>query len=160
MENLLAPVSAVRKIQFCYGHRVMGHENKCSSLHGHNGVLWIYVSPFKTLDNVGRVVDFSVIKEVVGGWIDEHWDHTMILYKEDKKTIELLSQAPSYKGIFILDTNPTAENMAAYLLNSICPKLLKGRGIFVHKIAFWETENCFVEQVLTQSPEEIYKNYN
>ncbi len=143
-------VSAVRKIHFCYGHRVMGHENKCGSLHGHNGVLWIYATPLQGLDSIGRVVDFSVIKEIIGSWVDEHWDHTMIIYKEDKKTLELLQQAPSFKSVFVLDKNPTAENMADYLLNTICPTLLKDKGIVVHKIVFWETENCFVEQSLSR----------
>ncbi len=133
----------------------MGHENKCGSLHGHNGVLWIHASPFNNLDSIGRVVDFSIIKEIIGAWVDEHWDHTMIVYKEDKKTIELLSLAPSFKPIFILDENPTAENMAAYLLNVVCPSLLKGRDFFVHKIVFWETENCYVEHSLNQSSNDV-----
>lgn len=151
--------SAVRKIHFCYGHRVMNHENKCASLHGHNGVIWIHASPLNKLDSVGRVIDFSVIKSVVGNWVDENWDHTMILFKEDLKTIELVSKAPSQKSIFILDKNPTAENLASYLLWDICPKLLKGKGIIVHKVVFWETENCFVEQALDSSSESVIALY-
>jgi 6-pyruvoyltetrahydropterin/6-carboxytetrahydropterin synthase len=137
----------------------MGHENKCGSLHGHNGILWIYASPIKALDKVGRVVDFSVIKEIVGGWVDEHWDHTTILYKEDKRTIELLKEAPAFKNLFILERNPTAENMADYLLNDVCPALLKGKGIYVSKIVFWETENCFVEQRSSLTPVELEELY-
>ena len=49
--------------------------------------------------------------------------------------------------IFILDNNPTAENMANYLLHEVSPKVLQGTGVEVHKIVFWETENCFVEVV-------------
>ncbi len=138
-------ISAVRKIHFCYGHRVMGHEDKCANLHGHNGVFWIYATPKKELDSLGRVVDFSVIKDLIGDWINEFWDHTMILSNEDKKTIELLKNAPATKPFFILDKNPTAENMADYLLNNVCPQLLDDKGIVVHKIVFYETENCFVE---------------
>ena len=80
--------SAVRKIHFCYGHRVMNHESKCGTLHGHNGILWIYVTPIDDLDSLGRVIDFSVVKSVIGDWILENWDHTMIIFKEDLKTIE------------------------------------------------------------------------
>jgi 6-pyruvoyltetrahydropterin/6-carboxytetrahydropterin synthase len=152
MENLNTPdasnISAVRKIHFCYGHRVMGHENKCGSLHGHNGILWIHARPLKSLDSIGRVVDFSVIKNVIGAWVDEHWDHTMIIFREDKTTIELLNLAPSFKSIFILNQNPTAENMAQFLLKEICPVLLADKNILVHKIVFYETENCFVEASL------------
>jgi len=160
MENQTSQSSAVRKIHFCYGHRVMGHENKCGTLHGHNGILWIHATPFHDLDAIGRVVDFSVLKEVIGGWVDEHWDHTMIIFKEDKNVIDLLKQAPGFKSIFVLDRNPTAENMAAYLLDEVCPVLLKGKGIYVHKIVFYETENCFVEQTTSLSYEVLRQKYN
>ena len=151
--------SAVRKIHFCYGHRVMNHESKCSTLHGHNGVLWVHVTPMASLDTIGRVIDFSVIKSVVGNWVDKHWDHTMIICKDDLKTIKLLNQAPSYKALFILDKNPTAENMAHFLLWEVCPKVLKGKNIIVHKIVFWETENCSVEQSLDPTLDEVIELY-
>lgn len=152
--------SAARKIHFCYGHRVMNHESKCATLHGHNGIVWIHATPMKDLDTVGRVIDFSVIKNIIGEWILEHWDHTMIVYKNDLKTIELLREAPATKNLFILDKNPTAENMASYLLWEICPRLLKGKGIIVEKIVFWETENCFVEEILDPLSSEVLALYN
>jgi 6-pyruvoyltetrahydropterin/6-carboxytetrahydropterin synthase len=151
--------TAVRKIHFCYGHRVMNHESKCATLHGHNGVVWVHVTPIIGLDKLGRVIDFSVVKNEVGNWIEANWDHTMIVFKEDLKTIELLSKAPSTKALFIFDKNPTAENLAHYLLWNVCPKLLKGKGVIVHKIVFWETENCYVEQDLDPSLKEIIELY-
>lgn len=151
--------SAVRKIHFCYGHRVMNHESKCATLHGHNGVIWVHVTPFSDLDSIGRVIDFSIVKSIIGDWVEQYWDHTMIIFKDDLKTIELLSDAPSYKALFILDKNPTAENMANFLLWEICPKLLKGKGVIVHKIVFYETENCYVEQTLDHTSNEIIELY-
>ena len=151
--------SAVRKIHFCYGHRVMNHESKCSTLHGHNGVIWVHVTPIKELDSLGRVIDFSVVKTIVGGWVEDNWDHTMIIFKDDLKTVDLLSQAPSFKPLFVFDKNPTAENLAHFLLWEICPKLLKGKGVIVHKIVFWETENCYVEQILDPTSTEVLELY-
>lgn len=137
----------------------MNHESKCATLHGHNGVLWIHVVPMHGLDSIGRVVDFSVIKSEVGNWVDEHWDHTMIICKDDLKTIELLNLAPSYKPLYIFNKNPTAENMAHYLLWEICPKVLKGKNVIVHKVVFWETENCYVEQTLDPTLNEVIELY-
>jgi 6-pyruvoyltetrahydropterin/6-carboxytetrahydropterin synthase len=137
-----------RKIHFCYGHRVKNHESKCATLHGHNGIIWVHATPIKGLDGLGRVIDFSVLKEKIGGWVDKNWDHTMILFGEDKETIDLVKKAPSFKEIFIMPANPTAENLAKYLLWEVCPKELKGSGVIVHKITFWETENCYAEQSL------------
>lgn len=71
-----------RKLEFDAGHRVLGHESKCAHLHGHRYVAEITVSSFG-LDNVSRVVDFSVVKELVGGWIQENWDHNILLHMRD-----------------------------------------------------------------------------
>lgn len=152
--------TCVRKIHFCYGHRVMRHESKCATLHGHNGVVWAHATPIEGLDELGRVIDFSVLKEEIGGWVDKNWDHTMILFKDDEKTIDLCKQAPSFKELFILDTNPTAENLAYYLLHVVCPKVLKGKGVIVHKITFWETENCYATQSLDPKDEKVIALYS
>jgi 6-pyruvoyltetrahydropterin/6-carboxytetrahydropterin synthase len=151
--------TAVRKVHFCYGHRVMNHESKCATLHGHNGIVWIHATPIIDLDNLGRVIDFSVLKEVVGGWIDTNWDHTMILFSEDKITCELVSKAPSFKKPYIMEKNPTAENLAHHLLYDICPKILKGKGVIISKITFWETENCYAEQSLDPNDPKIIEMY-
>lgn len=137
----------------------MNHESKCATLHGHNGVIFIHASPIEGLDELGRVIDFSVLKEKIGSWVDEHWDHTMILYKEDVETIALVEKAPQFKKTFILNKNPTAENLANHLLWDVCPKLLKGSGVIVHKVTFWETENCFAEESLDPEKDEIKKLY-
>jgi 6-pyruvoyltetrahydropterin/6-carboxytetrahydropterin synthase len=137
----------------------MNHESKCATLHGHNGVLWIHATPVQGLDSLGRVVDFSVLKEKVGQWVDQYWDHTMILYQEDKKTIDLVRQAPQFKELFILPKNPTAENLADYLLRVVCPQVLKGLQIIVYKVTLWETENCLAEVSLDPHAPEIRKLY-
>jgi 6-pyruvoyltetrahydropterin/6-carboxytetrahydropterin synthase len=119
----------------------MGHENKCMTLHGHN----YYVSltaEADQLDSVGRVIDFAVLKNIVGQWIDEHWDHTTLVFEEDTKTLELLNQMPGNKPPFVCSFNPTAENMASYLLQELCPKLLDGSGVTVTLVHLEETQNC------------------
>jgi len=152
--------SCSRKIHFCYGHRVMSHENKCATLHGHNGIIWVHATPIQSLDSLGRVVDFSVLKEKVGGWVDKNWDHTMILFKQDEKTVELVKQAPSFKPVFVMDENPTAENLAKYLLWKVCPEVLKGQGVVVYKVTFWETENCLAEQTLDPTSPHVLNLYS
>lgn len=151
--------TAVRKLQFCYGHRIMNHENKCSNLHGHNAVLYISVCSLKGLDEVGRVVDFSVIKDICGKWIDDNWDHTMIICKDDHTILENLKKIPTTKEIFIFDKNPTAENMVNFLIWNIFPQILKGLGVVVYKMTFWETENCYVEEEVDPSNEKLLSLY-
>lgn len=137
--------TCTRRLQFCAGHRVYKHESKCANIHGHNYVLYIHARPIKGLDPIGRVIDFSILKKWMGDWIDEHWDHGFIYFNEDTE-MENIFFAHGYRHkSYILHTNPTAENMAAHLLNDICPDLFHDTQIEVYKIVLWETENCFVE---------------
>lgn len=134
-------ITCTRRIQFCAGHRVVGHENKCANIHGHNYVAFI-TAEAPRLDGIGRIIDFSVLKEKVGGWIDKNWDHTFIASPdEDQMILDAISYINN-KEIFNLPYNPTAENMAKYLLEEIAPQVLQGTGVAVIEITIWETENC------------------
>jgi 6-pyruvoyltetrahydropterin/6-carboxytetrahydropterin synthase len=139
-------ITCTRRFQFCAGHRVMGHENKCRHFHGHNYVAFVTVQASEDiapLDELGRVIDFSVVKSNVGSWIDRHWDHGFIVFGQDYQAIKALEMMPERdQKLYILPTNPTAENMAAYLLEEICPMVLSD-DVTATKVVLWETENCY-----------------
>ena len=130
-----------RKITFCYGHRIKDHEGACANLHGHNATIWIHARPKPQLDKLGRVIDFAVIKNKVKEWVDNNWDHNMILWDLDRDFIDKLSTLPIRRP-YLLDGNPTAENFAQHLLTKVCPQLFKDEDIEIYKIVFFETENC------------------
>lgn len=141
-------ISCVRRIQFCAGHRVVNHESKCRNLHGHNYVAFIHARA-PELDAIGRVIDFSVLKDRVGSWIDRHWDHGLILWRDDPLGQHLVNamrcaELPPQKR-WPLAANPTAENMADFLLRVVCPEQLAGSGVEVFRVVLWETENCYAE---------------
>jgi 6-pyruvoyltetrahydropterin/6-carboxytetrahydropterin synthase len=138
-------VSAVRRIQFCAGHRVQQHESKCRNLHGHNYVVFFHaVADGGGLDRLGRVIDFGVLKERLGAWIEQNWDHGFELCRADREASAAVSGVAG-QTVSLLPTNPTAENMALHLLDEVCPRALADTAVRVHKVVLWETENCFVE---------------
>lgn len=147
-------ISAVRKLQFCAGHRVYNHEGKCAHLHGHNYLVYIHAQTNDAidadgkattqLDALGRVIDFSVLKEKFSQWLEQNWDHGFILWQDDLEAIAAMKTLSGQK-LFLLGKNPTAENLAHYLLTEVAPVLLLNTGVKVIKIVLWETENCFVE---------------
>jgi 6-pyruvoyltetrahydropterin/6-carboxytetrahydropterin synthase len=97
------------------------------------------------LDTLGRIIDFGVIKEKLGRWIDDNWDHGMILFQNDPLvTVWTHGDAVNQK-YFVLPDNPTAENMAKFLLTSVCPHVFADCDITIVKVTLWETENCFAE---------------
>jgi len=142
-------IQAIRKLQFCSGHRVLNHESKCANAHGHNYVAWFHAEA-NGLDDIGRVIDFSILKERLGKWIDNNWDHTFIIYEHDTELIAISERLSVNKKCFFAKFNPTAENMAGYLLREICPILFKDTNIRIVKIELYETENCKVEVSLNE----------
>ena len=141
--------TCTRRFQFAYGHRVFGHESKCGFMHGHNGVVRITAEPDSSLDSLGRVVDFSVIKERYGKWIDDNWDHGMILNSADLEAVLAMQSTTGSYGcaakIFLIENeNPTAEILAQYLLDL---DLMEGTGVRITEVEFFETENCSAKVV-------------
>jgi 6-pyruvoyltetrahydropterin/6-carboxytetrahydropterin synthase len=145
-------VTAARRLQFCAGHRVHEHESKCRNLHGHNYVVFFHAVSETGLDPLGRVIDFGVLKSRLAPWVEDNWDHGMVLWRGDEEAISALSALPGQK-LFLLPTNPTAENMALHLLEVVAPALLADTGVIIEKVVLWETENCFTEVSLSERPQ-------
>lgn len=123
-----------REIKFCYGHRLLDYAGKCRFLHGHNGRAIITIEN-KTLDDLGMVMDFSEIKRVVSGWIDEHLDHRMILRRDDP-ILPVLQEMN--EPVHVIDVNPTAENIAR-----IIHDFATSQGFPVSEVRLWETDSCY-----------------
>lgn len=126
--------SVTRELTFCYGHRLLAYDGKCRHLHGHNGRAVITLET-PALDSLGMVVDFTILKRVVGGWIDETLDHKMLLHKDDPVLPFLQRQG---EPVYVLEVNPTAENIARLIFEFTASK-----GFPVTEVKLWETESCF-----------------
>jgi len=122
-----------RELHFCYGHRLLNYDGKCRHLHGHNGRAVITLEA-ASLDALGMVVDFTRLKRTIGAWIDDTLDHKMLLHKDDPALPFLRQQA---EPVYVMDANPTAENIAR-LIFDVGVKL----GLPVVEVCLWETESC------------------
>jgi len=133
-------ISVTREHEICAGHRVMGHEGKCKNIHGHNYKFVMTLATDK-LDSIGRVIDFSVIKNLLCNWLEKEWDHKMILKLDDPLAYTLLVY---YKQpVYRIPLNPTAENLAQYFADDIVPGLLLGTGVSLVEVTVWETSKCY-----------------
>lgn len=139
-------ITCTRRIEFDAAHRVMNHESKCKLLHGHR---YAVEASFEAdaLDALGRVIDFGAVKTLLGGWIDRYWDHNTVLHEQDKELGTSIA-ALTRQEIFYLPANPTAENMADYLLKIVCPSLFKESGLRCIKIKLYETPQCYAESMV------------
>jgi 6-pyruvoyltetrahydropterin/6-carboxytetrahydropterin synthase len=122
-----------RQIDFCYGHRLLNYAGKCRYLHGHNGRAVITVEA-EQLDDRGMVLDFTDIKRLVSGWIDENLDHRMILCREDPAVAALEKLG---EPMFLVNANPTAEHIARLIFDYAV-----AQGFPVVDVKLWETPKC------------------
>ena len=122
-----------RRIDFCYGHRLLNYDGKCKHLHGHNGRA-IVTAEASRLGDSGMVLDFSEIKRVISCWVDENLDHRMILSREDP-AVPVLEEMG--EPLFLIDANPTAENIAKLIFDYAV-----GQGFPVVEVKLWETPRC------------------
>lgn len=121
------------------GHRVVGHEGKCRFLHGHNYRIHFTVGA-EQLDDIGRVVDFSVIKSTLCEWLEENFDHKFLIWSQDPLLSAL--QDASGESLVVVPFNPTAENIARYLVEDIGPLQLKSYGVRLLSCKVEETAKC------------------
>ncbi len=138
-------ITASRYHDISCGHRVANHESKCSHLHGHNYRV-TFDCAAESLDSVGRVIDFSIIKTTLCAWLEEHWDHHFLVWAEDPIKDALLAIDPT---VVVVPFNPTAENMAIYLAETVAPAVLAGTSVTVVRVTVEETRKCSATWSLT-----------
>lgn len=86
-----------KRIEISAAHKLaLDYESKCTNLHGHNWIIDVFLESSE-LDNNGMVMDFTHIKRE-------------ILDKFDHKVIN-----------DVVDFNPTAENLAKYICDTLAP---------------------------------------
>lgn len=126
---------------FSCGHRVYGHESKCAHLHGHNyRVTFTCIMTDGNLDHLGRVIDFSVIKERLCMWLEDNWDHKFLVSMDDPFASPLRTLDP--RGVVLVPFNPTAENMAEHLVEVVGRSVLFGTGVQLLECRVEETRKC------------------
>jgi 6-pyruvoyltetrahydropterin/6-carboxytetrahydropterin synthase len=147
-------LAIVRRLRFCAGHRLLGHEGKCACLHGHNYRVDVEVAAAAggaDVDAVGRIVDFAIVKRRLLGWLDAHWDHGFVLFADDAAAIAAMRLATPTK-YFLLPWNPSAENMARYLLEVVCPAVFADLGVVARQVTVWETDDACAVAALAGPP--------
>lgn len=149
----MSKTSITRYHDICAGHRVVGHEGKCRHLHGHNYRIH-FTCEAESLDDLGRVIDFSVVKDRLCMWLEKNWDHKFLVWEKDSLVCAMhgLINNGDYSlkqdreqfndSLVWLNFNPTAENLANHILEVVAPAQLKGTGVTVTQVTIEETRKC------------------
>ena len=105
---------------FSSAHQLRGYKGKCENLHGHNYKIEIYARG-NELDHIGLLVDFGELK----GAADE-----VVAYLDHRNINEL----PPFDE----ELNPSAENLARYILERVARRVGDER-VRVYKVRCFET---------------------
>jgi 6-pyruvoyltetrahydropterin/6-carboxytetrahydropterin synthase len=128
--------SVTKRIDFCYGHRLLDYDGVCKHPHGHNATAEIEVRAGE-LDSRSMVTDFGDIKRVIKDWIDRELDHRMLLRHDDPLVKPLQDIG---EPVFILDTNPTVERIARLIFD-----YARAQGFPAVRVRVWETPTSCAE---------------
>ncbi len=148
-------IIASRYHDISVGHRVVGHEGKCRFLHGHNYRIH-FDCTVPSLDEIGRVIDFSVIKSTLCAWLEHTWDHRFLMWEKDPILGAMQDLGVEHEGLggdkqdaedlraslVVVPFNPTAENLGYHLLHLIGPILLADSGVTLCTVKIEETRKC------------------
>jgi 6-pyruvoyltetrahydropterin/6-carboxytetrahydropterin synthase len=123
-----------KQFRFEAGHRLSeGYQGKCAGTHGHGYLVEIELTA-PNLDRFGMIVDFNNLKPVKD-WIDTNLDHAMLLSPQDPDVALFRTLGP----IYLTAGNPTAENIAALILDQ-SRRILGG---VVVAVTVWETASSW-----------------
>lgn len=106
--------------EFSAAHALRGYKGKCENLHGHNYKIEIYARG-RELNNIGLLVDFVELKEAADD---------LVTYLDHKNLNELEP--------FIEEQNPSAENVARFVLERLAARIDDGR-VKIYKVRCFET---------------------
>jgi 6-pyruvoyltetrahydropterin/6-carboxytetrahydropterin synthase len=161
-----------RQIAIDAGHRVMTHGSKCRHLHGHRYTVEATCVAGR-LQDMGEqsdmVLDFGFLKDEMMGLIDAPCDHGFLAHIDDAELLamfrpegaatdwtEALRRQVAEAGfvlttdtrmstkLYVLDVNPTAEQLSRHWFNRLKPAVAARSGgqARLLEVVVWETPNC------------------
>ena len=119
-EEMAGTFEVMIERNFSSAHQLRGYRGKCENLHGHNYKIEIYARG-RELDNIGLLVDFGDLKAAA----DE-----VVRYLDHRNINELPP--------FDRELNPSAENLARYILERVAAACGDER-VQVYKVRCYET---------------------
>lgn len=152
-----------RKGSFDSGHRVMNEKMKCFNIHGHT-YLYELEFEFNEMEEIGYAIDFKEIKRVGCQFIDDYYDHAMILNPQDILLIETTKSYDSKYWLMSLNgpeqyCNPSVENIAKEIFLAMSLLFKEYENLRINKVILWETPNCSTICTRESISEEEFQNW-
>lgn len=143
----MSRVRLTKEFSFEMAHSLEGYDGACSQIHGHSYRLFVTVIGEPVCDDTnpknGMVMDFGILKSIVGRTIVERYDHAFVIRATACNESLLEALRSHYHRVEVVDYQPTCENMIARFAAEIAAQLPKGVELFSLKMH--ETATSFAE---------------
>jgi 6-pyruvoyltetrahydropterin/6-carboxytetrahydropterin synthase len=123
-------LTVTKKFEFEACHHLNDYDGACARLHGHTYKLEVTLAGIP--DKNGIIIDFQDIKKVVHTFVIDRLDH----YN--------LNECVDEHGEEPLFSQPTAENMVLWIVNTLLPVFIN-YGCILDHVRLYETSNSHAD---------------
>ncbi len=139
-------IRVTKVFHFEMAHALYGYDGPCKNIHGHSYKLSVTI--IGKINNVkkhpknGMVVDFTDLKKIVNSNIIDCFDHTLVLNANSPHK-EFVEKENIFEKIFLVDYQPTCENLVVDFVKKIIPHLSEETKL--HHLLLSETATSWAE---------------
>lgn len=142
----MAIIRLTKEFSFEAAHALGGYDGPCREIHGHSYRLFVTIKGRPSCDEKdpkqGMVMDFGVLKKIVGEEIISRFDHALVLRTTaDEELRKVL--ASQFDNLVEVDYQPTCENMLDDFARRIAARLPE--GVMLHSLRLHETASSYAE---------------
>lgn len=142
----MAVIRLTKEFSFEAAHALGGYDGPCREIHGHSYRLFVTVKGSPSADErdpkQGMVLDFGLLKRIVGEEIVSRFDHALVLRSTaDAGLLHALSER--FDNLVTVDYQPTCEHMLDDFARRISRRL--PAGVELHALRLHETATSYAE---------------
>lgn len=143
----MATIRLTKEFSFEAAHALDGYDGPCREIHGHSYRLFVTVkgrpSTAEGDPKCGMVMDFGMLKRIVGEEIVARLDHALVLRATPANEELRRMLGRRFSNIVEVDYQPTCENMLDDFARRIAVRL--PQGVKLWSLRLHETATSFAE---------------
>jgi len=140
-------IRLTKQFSFEMAHALDGYDGACREIHGHSYRLFVTVKGAPLCDESspknGMVVDFGVLKAIVGRLVVDRLDHSLVIRSSECNSAAIAALRQRFSRIVTVDYQPTCENMISRFAASIASELPE--GVELCALRLYETATSYAE---------------
>ena len=143
----MATIRLTNEFSFEAAHSLEGYDGACRENHGHSNRLFVTIKGEPSADaydpKQGMVMDFGLLKRIVGEQIISRLDHSFIMRRTEQGMQLRETLGEYYNNIVMVDYQPTCENMLADFAERLLEALPD--EVELYSLRLHETATSFAE---------------